>query len=200
MKQATIYSMLTGAALLMCCAGCEQNQPGNFVPTHQPSTSQPLPKAEIYQQLRGMILSLDRAQLNLPNLEGQVLALATDWRLADDQQATVVVVADGAVSMYYNTGGGFLGMGEKDHIHELGKEVLKIAEAMSTSLDPVPGQLPETEVGHMRMTIVTDEGLRSVSYHTDQLRRPDHDFHQLASGVQGLITLIREHLDSREGP
>lgn len=102
--------------------------------------------------------------------------------------------------MYYNKGGGVIGAGEQDHIRKYGHRVLMIAESMSASLDPVSGQLPETEVGHMRLTIVTDEGLRSVSQHIDQLQHPDHEFHQLASGVQELITLIREHADSREGP
>lgn len=102
--------------------------------------------------------------------------------------------------MYYNKGGGVIGAGEQDHIREFGRRVLLIAESMIGGLDPVSGQLPETEVGHMRMTIVTDDGLRSVSYHTDQLERPGHEFHQLASGVQELITLMSEFADKRKGP
>lgn len=152
----------------------------------------------MYQSLRSKALGVSSEQLQIKlDSEDAVLALVTDWRSLPDYQVTIVATIDGAVSIYYSNGGGVIGAGEHEHIWELARRVLELANQMRDQFTPVE-QVPETDEHHMRMTMVTDAGWRTSSDFTESLMRPDHQFHQLAAGVQGLITLMREHVQSQK--
>ncbi|MFG0313950.1 MAG: hypothetical protein ACF8LL_07175 [Phycisphaerales bacterium] len=200
MKQRSPLMAIVCAGFVIRFAGCDQHSTGVEAAKPTGRTAPKLPAAEIYNALRGAALALDREQLGVSAGDGQVVALVADWRLDADLQATIVVVADGAVSMYYNTGGGVIGSGEHDHIRDRGRQVLALAESIVDQIEPVATTLPDTEIGHMRMTLVTDSGLRSVSAHIDSLAMETHDLHRVADGVQELITMISDQNERLQEP
>ncbi len=200
MKQRSPLMAILCAGFVICFTGCDQQSTGVEAAKSSSRAAPKLPSAEIYNALRGAALALEREQLDVPEGDGQVVALVTDWRLDADLQATIVVIADGAVSMYYNNGGGVIGSGEHDHIRERGRQVLALAESIVDQIEPVATTLPDTEIGHMRMTLVTDSGLRSESAHIDTLAMETHDLHRVADGVQDLITMISDQSENLQEP
>ena len=71
-------------------------------------------QAEVYSDLRKQVLSLTSEQLGT---NSPVLAVLMETGYPE-AVATLVSVADGSSSLYYSNGGGIIGAGEYNQVHD----------------------------------------------------------------------------------
>lgn len=184
--------MISGCGITGC--GSER---GSTPAVPAPSAAQSNPSspslqvAEIYTQLRSTALSVLPEHVGVSHDQSdQTLALVADWRMGEQQQATVVCLADGGASIYFNNGGGMIGGIGHDDVRDQVAQTLDLVHEIMPHLEPVIG-VPDTLVDHMRFTRITAEGKSTAMFSVENLVQEDHDFFELASSVQAVISLMR---------
>ncbi len=121
-----------------------------------------------YQSLRSMAVAVEPGSIGvtpsheLPHVFGVVMDMGMD-----QGTATLVVFADGAVSMYYSSGGGLIGAGEHENVKNVAHRLLSIANSDLASFSAgVPDVLPTK--GFNQLTLLTFDGpARATASSTD---------------------------------
>ena len=111
-----------------------------------------------YDQLRSMALTVEPRSIGIsptgdaPHVFGVVMDLGMERG-----NATLVAFADGAVSLYYSSGGGMIGAGEHETIRSAAHRLLAVAntDIASFSAD-VPDALPPER--STQLTLLTFDG------------------------------------------
>lgn len=87
------------------------------------------PGTEVYQGLRSQALSIPPSSIGLPAEPGssEVFGVIMDTTYKSGT-ATLAVFADGAVSLYFSTGGGIIGEGTHEHVAAAARQLLRVAE------------------------------------------------------------------------
>jgi hypothetical protein len=148
------------------------------------------PPAEVYAGLRRQVLNLTPDQLDEESFaDAPIVALLMETGYPE-AVATLVAVVDGATSLYFSNGGGFIGCGEHATVAEAserwlasGQDVLPKLSAIS---DPaLPAQ------GRTQFLAVTPGGLRGSVAQEEELGAGQHDLSPLFHAGQDVITQIR---------
>jgi hypothetical protein len=151
----------------------------------------------IAAELRNRMLSLTLADLSpieIPE-ERSILALAIDTGVEPDFFYTLVATIDGAVSLYFSSGGATIGLGEREPIRTLAAEVLLFAENFLLHARPV--QNPEVpEPGEVIFHFVTRSGLRVYSAPEEDLGEERDNLSTLFLASHDLLSLVREYSDA----
>lgn len=84
--------------------------------------------SELYRGLRGRLFLTDPKILGLaPDGDERFWGLVVDMGV-ENGVATLVVLRDGSISLYFSNGGGLIGLGQHDELHELARAILDLAE------------------------------------------------------------------------
>jgi hypothetical protein len=111
-----------------------------------------------YENLRSMALAIEPGAIGvtptreLPHVFGVVMDMGMDRGTA-----TLVVFADGTVSMYYSSGGGMIGAGEHEKVRNIAHRLLSIANSDLASFTAgLPDVVPPN--GSNQLTLLTFDG------------------------------------------
>ena len=137
-----------------------------------------------YPGLRQQFLGLNAGVVDAP-LRGAALELGMLGG-----SATVACVADGTTSLYISSGGGHLGMGEREPVRRANVAFLAAVgsglDALAAAVDvPLPGD------GEVNIVAVTAEGLRLLQCAEAEARDPGSAAYPLYAAGQEVITQIR---------
>jgi hypothetical protein len=95
--------------------------------------------------------------------------------------ATLVTIADGAVSLYFSNGGGVIGIGQ----HEGPRKAAFLGSATPASSFPLPAQ------GHVTFYFLTFDGILTSDAGEDDLKSNRHPLSPLFHGAHDVITQAR---------
>ncbi|MBS1684610.1 MAG: hypothetical protein JSS76_07650 [Bacteroidetes bacterium] len=155
------------------------------------STSDKLPKDNPYGALRHMALSVtsDALQLKLRNGD-QVYGVITDM---DMGRATVTLVAfqTGDASLYFSTGGGFLGNGSKPMVKDAAEKLVTEAQNYLVKAEKVQSTDVLPAKGIVVFYLKTNEGIYKLSEDMGNLEKGTSDIQSMFNRANDVITQIR---------
>ena len=147
---------------------------------------------DVYQGLRDLALQSSRIKLRLPPVPTPTTpwGVIMDWGVARGT-ATVVAFSDGTASIYFSSGGGFIGGSEShDSIRNAAKRLVAIAAEFQLQAHPAPSY-PLPERGGVVFYFLTDSGVFSAVASEDDLRKHRHALSKLGDAAQEVITQYR---------
>lgn len=152
----------------------------------------PIPD-QMYVELRTAALNRTASELELdvdPN-SNQPYGVIMDWNVGQ-ATSTIVSFATGDASMYYSSGGGWLGGYGVEKVNSASKEFIITASEYVNKLDKV-SKYPMPPVGFMRFYILTPQGVYgSGEIDSDKLVKDGIDFSSLNDAAQYLIFEISQ--------
>jgi len=147
-------------------------------------------QAEPFRSLREQLLGLDPAQVGLSREEecGEVWGMLVETAMAE-AVATVVVIADGTVSVYWSTGGASMGLGGIDEVRLAGEALLLASPRSLASCQPTT-KYPLPRLAHCRFYLLTFDGVFTAEAHEDDLDENREPLSELFRKTQDLTTQI----------
>lgn len=152
----------------------------------------PIPE-KVYINLRTAALhrKVSELSLDVDPSSNQPYGVVMDWNVGQ-ATSTIVSFATGDASMYYSTGGGWLGGYSVDKVNNASKQFVIAANAYVDKLSKVT-DYPMPPVGFMRFYIITPQGVYgSGDVDSDTLKKDDIDFSWLNDAAQYLIFEISQ--------
>ncbi|MCS6849359.1 MAG: hypothetical protein RMN52_16795 [Anaerolineae bacterium] len=106
--------------------------------------------AETYTNLRSMILSTNPKDIGIEQSEAvpNVWGVLMEFQISDTV-VTLVSLADGTTSMYFDSGGGIIGAGQHDGVARASKNFVALAESYYNQVEPAT-QFPLPLPGRVR--------------------------------------------------
>jgi hypothetical protein len=155
-----------------------------------------------YMELRDMVFASDPAKLGCrkPDTRDLVWGMVIETGYPD-AVATMIVLADGTISLYFSSGGGLVGLGDYEHIAEAGQRLLGLGDVLTPHFDQATDySLPEKS--HTRVYLMAYSGFLASEVNLNTpWKQPG--MMGLTSRAQELFALIRELADQlaeqREG-
>ncbi len=152
----------------------------------------PIPD-QMYVELRTAALNRTSSELKLdvdPN-SNQPYGVIMDWNIGQ-ATSTIVSFATGDASMYYSSGGGWLGGYGIEKVNNASKKFVVSAADYVDKLEKV-SEFPMPPVGFMRFYIITPQGVYgSGDIDSDKLVKDSIDFSSLNDAAQYLIFEISQ--------
>jgi hypothetical protein len=146
----------------------------NFSLPHKKMSSASPEPAQTYLQLRQKILSLTPADLGLESsstpdrLWGVLMEIGYEVG-----SATLICLADGTTSLYFSTGGGFLGSADYTPLAEASRQLVAEAETQVGQASPAD-EIPLPAAGQVRFTLLTYHGKMTVAIPENTLAGGNH--------------------------
>lgn len=104
---------------------------------------------------------------------------------------SLVVLADGSISLYFSTGGGFIGTGGNASVRRAGDAMLGAATRFQSRATPAPST-PLPDDGQVNFYLLTSKGTLRYGAPEQRLGKGDDEFSDLFYAGQNVITAIRE--------
>ncbi len=124
--------------------------------------------AEIYQNLRQQVLTLDPEKIGLtPKNSKGVWGVLMESGYPE-AVATLVTLADGTVSLYFSNGGGIIGVGQHEGPRKACEEFLSFAPEFLAQTTPTT-EFPLPIKGHTRFYFLTFDGIFTAEAKEDDL-------------------------------
>jgi hypothetical protein len=161
---------------------------GTKVDTAKPTLQRPI---DVYMGLRNTMLQGSRATFGLapglgPNDPWGVLM---DWGV-EKGTVTVVAASDGSASVYFSSGGGFIGGKGQEPIRKAAQRAVEVARAVQLSTRAVaPFPLPQR--GGVTFYLLTDTGPFVANTTEHDLNSRTHPLRKLGDAMQEVITQNR---------
>ncbi len=152
----------------------------------------PIPD-QMYVKLRTTALQVKAPELglNADTSSNQPYGVVMDWNVGK-ATSTIVSFATGDASMYYSTGGGWLGGYGVEKVNSASKKFVIAASGYVDKLNKV-SEYPMPPVGFMRFYIITPQGVYgSGDVDSHNLISDGIDFSQLNDAAQYLIFEISQ--------
>ena len=147
----------------------------------------PIPD-QMYVELRTAAINRKASELGLdvdPN-SNKPYGIIMDWNVGQ-ATSTIVSFATGDASMYYSTGGGWLGGSGVEEVNSASKQFVIAAGEYVGKLNKV-SEYPMPPVGFVRFYIITPQGVYgSGDVDSDKLMKDGVDFSSLDDAAQYLI-------------
>jgi hypothetical protein len=162
MKRVAGYTMKRGLimaglfASLIGLLGCNKEQPQEYK------------SADIYRDMRKQVFTLAPTKIGLtPSGNNRVWGVLMETGYPE-AVATLVMIGDGTVSLYFSNGGGIIGVGQHDGPRKACESFLKEAPkfmsyAQATNEFPLPKQ------GNTRFYFLTFDGVFTIEAREDDL-------------------------------
>ena len=115
----------------------------------------------------------------------QVRGLVTDI-VYDEGIVTIVCHDDGATSMYTSHGGGIIGAGEHEHVADVTRRVLGLAQLLSEDMSLAADE-SVPEVGRVTFYLLAPNGLLSATADEFELDRRAHPMSPLFFAIQDVV-------------
>ena len=150
---------------------------------------------QVYQELRNMVLTSDPQQLGLSKTDGPVWGLLMETGYSEGS-FTLVALRDGTVSLYFDKGGGMIGIGQHETPREIASELLALApnylsETSITTNYPVPAD------GFTRFYFLTFDGVQTAEGKEEDMGNNRHALSPLFLKAHELIGAARQLDETR---
>jgi len=146
---------------------------------------------EIYFQMREIAFGLTRDKLHLAGATKPLEPFGVILEMGMDRgAATLVTFADGTASLYFSTGGGFIGGQGQPTVNAAAKRVVAEAVQFVQMMTPV-SSFPLPQVGQHVLYAFTDKGVWSSSGHEKDFASARHPLTPLWMACQNVITQFR---------
>ena len=158
--------------------------------THSSINSAGLHPSEIVAALRARVLTLTPADINLESFSTATCAWGVVIETAHpDAVASLVVLADGSVSLYVSDGNGCVGCGAHRDVRIAGAELLEVAQR-SFTLAVRTDDIGYPPPGNIRFYFLCFDELRSVQVRIEDLNSTDAQLCALYFAGQRVINSI----------
>ncbi len=163
----------------------KRNSPSDQQPTKRDA------KPDTYSGLRNLILQGSRQKFGLPPASpAEPYGVLMDWGVSSGT-ASVVAMADGTASIYFSSGGGYLGGGQKhESIKAAAKKTVEAAVEVLPLLHPTT-TFPLPKAGTATFYVLTDGGVLTATATDDELRLQTGPFLRLGNAAQSIISQYR---------
>jgi hypothetical protein len=155
-----------------------------------------------YMDLRSMVFGTDPAQLGprKPDTRDRVWAMVIETGYPD-AVATMIVLIDGTVSLYFSSGGGLIGLGDHEQISDAGHRLLRLAADFTPCFEEAR-DFPLPEKGHTRIYLMAYSGVIEAEAAVDRPWK-NATLLPLVDRIRELFAMIRTLADQiaeqREG-
>ena len=169
------------ALLALWFASCSEQIPEeNAIPS----------RPESPYEFESSYLDLRSRALEIGGTDGiQVMLMETGY---PEAIATLVMVADGATSLYFSNGGGTIGAGEHEDVAALTQKTLRMAASHLDQMAPCTDH-PLPSPGEVRFYVVTSTGIKTLVAPEDALGESRHETAPLFHQCHEVIAAILQH-------
>ena len=146
---------------------------------------------EASSNLRSMVLHINPKDIGIsksdefPNVWGTLMEIGMSGAVV-----TVVSLADNTTSIYFSSGGGFIGAGGHPEVANASRQLIQCSEKY-LALIPLAIACPIPTQEHVRFHLLTFDGYRSVEITVSDVQNPSHPLHPLYVCGQKVITEVR---------
>lgn len=154
--------------------------------------------APIYLSLRKKIITLKPAKAGIfpmpeaPNVWG--LLMETGY---PNGIATLVMLADGTTSLYFSTGGGYLGGGGQPAVANATRACIAVAERLLDAMAQTQS-FPLPVNGQVIFHALTYRGPSAAQFTESELGQGNHPFSGLFYAAHAVITQVRQLQEQRQ--
>jgi hypothetical protein len=147
--------------------------------------------APITSDLRSMVLNLSPTEIGLTpqNFPHQAWGVVMETGM-DVGYYTLVVLADGTTSLYFSTGGGIIGAGEKPQVREASQQFIGWGNRFLGSAHPATSMQPPA-VGRTQFFFLTFDGVRSYAAPEVELGEEGDSLSPLFHAGHAVIAAVR---------
>ena len=146
----------------------------------------------ISRKLREKALSVTAQDLNLAPIEARPHVWGALMELGYPQTiATLAAFADGSVSLYISTGGGFLDGGEHPPVREEADRFLGIVEQHIADFEPADDEMPLPRTGRVRFYVRTFQSTLTAEVDEALLMSRTHKLAPVFQAGHAVITQMR---------
>jgi len=147
------------------------------------------PPEEVYQELRRKAFATDPMSLNINVQENEPYGALMEIGLSSI--VTLVCLANGDASLYYQSGGGMTGGGGHEAVRRTAQQFVGLAQKALSQMSPADGQpLPEPE--GVRFYALTPKGILTAQTHREDLSDPHSELGALFYCGQEVVTQMRQ--------
>jgi hypothetical protein len=116
------------------------------------------PRENIYEDMRAHVLGLKLSDVGLKGDGQSLIACLMEIGYPENGAATLVMYADGAVSLYLSSGGGIIGAGEHENIRRVAKTYLDKTPNYVALMNKVE-KYPKPKDGETYFYVVKENGV-----------------------------------------
>ena len=188
MKVASIIVISLAIILLAVMVIWAQASKNSNKPGTQKGSSDP---KEVYAGLRQMALTGSRSKLGLAPTSSRTepWGVLMDWGLQKGT-ATVLVMSDGSASVYFSTGGGYIGGKGQEQIRIAAERAVEAAKLAQLPRSPVI-VFPIPEQHGVFFYLLTDAGVFMFRSSEQELGSDSNPLRKMGDSMQGVITQYR---------
>jgi len=188
MKVASIIVISLAIILLAVMVIWAQASKNSNKPGTQKGSSDP---KEVYAGLRQMALTGSRSKLGLAPTSSRTepWGVLMDWGLQKGT-ATVLAMSDGSASVYFSTGGGYIGGKGQEPIRIAAERAIEAAKLVRLPQSPTTA-FPIPEQHGVFFYFLTDAGVFMFRTSEQELNTNGHPLRKLGDSMQGVITQYR---------
>lgn len=146
---------------------------------------------DVYLGLRNTMLARSRSKFNLPltTPPTEPWGVLMDWGV-NNGTATVVAITDGSASVYFSSGGGYIGGGGQEPIRLAAQKAVEVAQGLRVQGQPTRTYpLPQTH--GVFFYVLTDAGVSLFRTSEQELNSSSDPLRKLGDAMQVVITEYR---------
>lgn len=153
--------------------------------------SDPVKSAEVSQELRHLILATDYTKVGIQQFVGtnQVWGVVMEMGYPK-ATVTLVALADGSASLYFSSGGGFIGGVGHETVRKAAFRMCQVADPFVPACSPAAG-FPFPGQGFTSFYILTKNGKVTKTALENELGENKHSLSPLFYAGQDVITQLR---------
>jgi hypothetical protein len=155
------------------------------------ATAKPSAPEDVYLGLRSTILQGSRSELSLAptSKPTEPWGVVMDWGVGNGT-ATVLALSDGSASVYFSSGGGYLGGIGQEPIRDAAKKAVDVARSVQLPEQPTSSfSLPERH--GVFFYFLTDAGVFVFRTSEQELNSSSRPLRKVGDAMQGVITEYR---------
>jgi hypothetical protein len=157
----------------------------------EPSTKPIKDPKEMYPQLRNMMLQGSREKFSLPatSKRNEPWGVVMDWGVKNGT-VTVVAMSDGSASVYFSSGGGYMGGKGLEPVRLAAQKAVEISRVVELPRDPTTSYpLPETH--GVFFYFLTDAGVFVCRTTEQELNSGNDPLRKTGDAIQEVISQFR---------
>jgi hypothetical protein len=193
MKSVAAITFVTLFVVFTVMEACGQTS--NPAMNETPQKGKTKDPKEVYADLRNLMLLGSRSKFSLAptSKPTEPWGVVMDWGVRNSAAtvvATVVAMSDGSASVYFSSGGGYLGGKGQEPVRIAAQKAVETARAVQLPAQPTTSYpLPE---GHgVFFYLLTDAGVFMLRPSEQELNSPNHPLRKMGDAMQGVITEYR---------
>ena len=182
-RLSSVIAIVVAALIFVSC--------GSASPPSQAPTSGAAERAAASQTLRQKALAVSRETLGIPapTATAPVWGVIMDWSMPPGF-VTLLALGDGTTSIYFSTGGGFIGAGQHEEVRKANAAFLAAASD-SVSEMSATASFPEPADGQVVFYLKTDKGVLTAAATQAELNGGNRPLSRLFAAAQDVITQVR---------